>query len=89
MAAMTISGQSYLGSTGILRPDARVHPEANATGELAKALADAWQMAETRGGIPHVDEVGNDGEGLVVLGDLLTTGRLAWDALAIADTCLP
>ena len=58
MAAMTISRQSYPGSTGILRPYARVHPDANVTGESARALADAWQMADTRGGIPHVYEVG-------------------------------
>ena len=58
-----------------------MHPEANVTGESAKTLADAWQMAETRGRSPHVDEVGNDGEGLVVLGDLLITLSLAWDAL--------
>jgi len=34
------------------------------TGKPAGALADAWTMVETCGGIPHVYEVGNDGEGL-------------------------
>jgi hypothetical protein len=34
MAVMTMSGQSYLGSTRILRPGADVPPEANLTDDL-------------------------------------------------------
>jgi hypothetical protein len=60
-----------------------MHPEANVTGDRARALADAWRMADNRGGIPHMYEVGQDGEGLVVLGDVLITGSLAWEALGL------
>ena len=77
---MTMSGHSYLGSTGILRPGTRVELEANVTGDPARALANAWRMADTRGGIRHVYEVGDVGEGLVVLGDL-PWGSIAWEAL--------
>jgi hypothetical protein len=60
--------------------------EANVTGDPAAALADAGQMTDTRGGIPHVCDVGHEGEGLVVLGDVLVTGGLASEASGIVDT---
>jgi hypothetical protein len=62
-----------------------VQPDPNVTGDPARALADAWRMADTRGGIPHVYEVGQDGDELVVLGDVVITGGLAWDALGITS----
>jgi hypothetical protein len=40
-------------------------------------------MADAHGGIPHVYELGRDREGLVVVGDVLVTGRLAEEALGI------
>jgi hypothetical protein len=86
MAAITISGKPYLGFAGIL-PGACVQPDANVTADTASAIAAAWRMADTRGGIPHVYEVGNHGGGLVVPDDVLISGSLAWDALNIADPC--
>ena len=60
--------------------------EANVTGDPAAALADARQMTDTRGGIPHVYDVGHDGEGLVILVGVLVTGGLASEASGILDT---
>ena len=84
MAAMTTADQIYLGSTAILRPGDRVQSDADVSGDPAMALADAWALADSRGGIPHIYELGCDGEGFIVVGDVLVTGRLAQQALAIS-----
>jgi hypothetical protein len=59
-----VTGPNF-GSTGILRPGAHVQLDASVTVNPA-TLPDAGQMADSRGGIPHVAclEVGQDGEGL-------------------------
>jgi hypothetical protein len=81
MTGMGTSGSSYIGSTAILRPGKRVLSEANVTVDPAGALADAWRIADARGGIPHVYAVAHDGQTLVVVSDVLITGRLAEEAL--------
>jgi hypothetical protein len=60
--------------------------EANVTGDPAKALADAWRMANAFGGIPHLYAVADDGQKLVVVSEVLINGRLAEEALGIIGT---
>jgi hypothetical protein len=83
MAAISSTGQVYLGSTAILRPGKRVPPDADVTGTAASALVNAWQMADVQGGIPHIYALEPDLEGLLVVGDVLVTGRLAEEALSL------
>jgi hypothetical protein len=80
---MTTSGAHYLGCTAILRR-VRVCSRMRTSPTIRPwPCADAWRMAGTRGGIPHLYEVGHDVDGLVVLGDVLITGGLAWETLSI------
>lgn len=87
MPGVTTSGQTYLGSARILRPRrSRVAGGGECHGDPAAAQADAGQMTDARGGIRHKCDVGHEGEGLVVLGDVLVTGGLASAASGIVDT---
>jgi hypothetical protein len=80
----------YYGTTAVLKPGDEVNPSAGRPGakiDPAEALSDAWGAADSDGsGVPHVYEVGwLDGRRLVVMGDVVLNGTLAWRALEIAD----
>jgi hypothetical protein len=85
-----IGRRYYYGTTAILNPGDEIRPAAGQAGvatDPAQALADAWRAAETGGpGVPHVYELsGPDGKPLIVIGDVLIDGTLAWRAMQIAD----
>jgi hypothetical protein len=86
-----IARRYYYGTTAVLRPGDEVKPASgrvDVTIDAAQALADAWRAAESgEAGVPHVYELsGLDGKRLVVVGDVVINGNLAWRATQIADT---
>jgi len=81
----------YYGTTAVLRPGDEVRAAAGlveVTIDAAQALADAWRAAESgESGVPHVYELNwLADESLVVVGDVLINGDLAWRATQISDT---
>jgi hypothetical protein len=84
----------YLGSTASLRPGDLLPAALPVTADPAQALANAWRLAGpgSRLGTPHVYQLTEDRQGLVVVADVAMTADLAGRAITltrITDTGRP
>jgi hypothetical protein len=75
----------YLGSTAMLRPGDRLPAVLPVAADPAQALANAWRLAGVgnRRGTPHVYELTEDQQGLVVIADMAIGADLAGRAITM------
>jgi hypothetical protein len=90
MATIRSNAASYLGSTAMLRPGDRVPAALPVTADPALALANAWRLAGAgnRLGTPHVYELTDDSQALVVVAEMAVTAELAGRAMTMSGNLL-
>jgi hypothetical protein len=79
----------YLGAARILRAGDVIGPGEITADDPAEALARACREADVSPGVPHVYRVAERDGALVITGDVVISGQLAWQALELSRKSLP